>query len=464
MPNGRAFIRVSGSKQDEESQLADCERAADREGVTLTGEPFRLHAVSGYKPNKKHRDALDDALAAIESGDIQAIVVAHSSRLTRGEPDDVLMYGIQVRRAGGRIISHDETNFGNNDLAGRLVSMLAADENHKHSKDLSGHVTRKFRNEIDASGSFRGSIPDGYVVIGPKYRKALVPDVAGVRKHTSEEIAQVIRDAGNGVSTTKLAKRLGTNADVISKLLRKTVYSTGAYKIHRADGVTVVHRTTPLVTPDEQARALAGLAARLTGDNITPRAIRKDDLSGALYCLCGHPAGMYRGYGRKRQPRKDGSIPPRARRYVCKGCHKSVKADEADKSVNELMSSREVMFFEHVHVPGDDHSADLERVRLELAELGGRGLDDETEDQERTRLRAERKRLEDMPRIEPQTIRRVATRDGRMFTEADRWRELDNDGRRAWLTSGTIKIFAWAAGRPRGTVKVELHELDADDN
>jgi len=462
MTNGRAFIRVSGNTQDEESQLGDCQRAADREGVTLTGEPFRLHAVSGFKANKKHRDALDDALAVIESGEITAIVVAHSSRLTRGEPDDVLMYGIQVRRAGGRVISHDEPNFGNDDLAGRLVSMLAADENNKHSKDLSGHVNRKFRNTIDASGSFRGSVPDGYMVTGEKYAKKLVPDVAGVRKHTSAEIAQVIRDAGTGTSTTELGRRLGTNADVISKMLRNMVYSTGRYEVHRADGVTVTHRCEPLVEPHEQAAALAGLAARLTGDNVSSRRIVKRDLSGAVYCVCGHRVGMHRGYSGSGRIRKDGTASPTARRYVCKACGRSVDADYADSAVNELMSARTAFpWMTRQVIPGDSNAADLDRVKLEYRELSSRGLDFDTEDQERERLRAEIRRLESLPSTPARVITGVRyDHDGHELTEADRWLSLDNAGRRELLTNGEFRVVlrpAHSAGRrPTGAVAAEL--------
>ena len=169
------FIRVSGDTQDERSQIADCDRAAEREGLEFVLPDFQLHAVSGSKGEKRHLEALDRALAAIEAGQIRAIVVAHSSRLTRLDPDDAMMYAIRVRRANGRVYSWDEPNFGAPDKMSRLLSMLAMDDNHEYSKTLSGHVNRKFRNEVDANNGFRGGAPTGYVIAGEKYRKQLIP-------------------------------------------------------------------------------------------------------------------------------------------------------------------------------------------------------------------------------------------------------------------------------------------------
>jgi hypothetical protein len=77
------FIRVSGDTQDERSQVADRDRAAEREGLEFVLPDFQLHAVSGRKGVRKHLDALEAALDAVQTGQISAIVVAHSSRLTR---------------------------------------------------------------------------------------------------------------------------------------------------------------------------------------------------------------------------------------------------------------------------------------------------------------------------------------------------------------------------------------------
>ena len=490
MPWARV-IRVSGSSQDENSQRADCDRKASEVGLAMPhAREFPLHAVSAYSGKKRHLGMLDEVLTAIESGEIAAVVVAHSSRLDRRDPDVAAMYAMQVRVAGGRIFSADEPNFGEPTLTGRIVTLLAQEENHKHSQDLAGHVNRKFR-AMDADGSFRGAVPAGYMVVGEKWAKRLVPDVAGVRKrggkrkdkrvHTSKEITDAITDASTGTSTTKLGKRLGMTPDGVAKLLRHLVYSTGRYVIvsHRdcPEGaqcrkggerdalsrcVTFQHRTEPLVTPDVQARAIAGLEARLTGDNIRTRGQWRDDLSGVLWCgACDEVRNtdgnavqegrLYRywGNGGKRAP--DGRQYERVRRYRCVTCGKSVHGDNADTEVDKLMSERTGLWFRFVNVPGNDHSAELERVRIELSELGGRGLPREEMLAETSRLYDELERLEKLPKVAPSTRLEVADE-----SEGDRWRMLDPDGRREWLNAGEFRITARSSGNRDGSVAVKF--------
>lgn len=464
---GARLIRVSGDSQDERSQIRDCDIAAQREGVTIIREDFQLHAVSGYKGAKKHTDALEAVLAAIRAGELDCIIVAHSSRLTRRDPDEADLFALQVRMSGGRIISHDEQAYGAGDLMSKFTALMAHEENNKYSRDLSGHVNRKFRNEIDPNGGFRGSVPDGYMIVGEKYRKRLVPDVAGVRKHSAEEIANAIRDAASGTSTVRLGKRLGIGADAVSHIIRNPVYSTGRYVIvsHRecpanaecrkggertpdSQCVTVQHRTEPLdgLTPDEQAAAIAALDARRTYDKPSSREISHEDLSGAVFCVCGHHIGMHRHFSGK----------VRQRRYRCRECGRTVHADKTDAAVNDLMLSRtDMAWLDKWLIPGDDHSAELERVKLEYRELSSRGLDFDAEDIERDRLRAEIKRLESLPSTPARWAfgqRRDET--GQALNQADKWRELDNAGRRAWLTSGEFRI---TVSRPSyGGVLAEL--------
>ncbi|HXL92535.1 MAG TPA: hypothetical protein VN969_26670 [Streptosporangiaceae bacterium] len=77
----------------------------------------------------------------------------------------------------------------------------------------------------------------------------------------------------------------------------------------------------------------------------------KADLSGLLWCLaCSEirdddgnavqDGRLYRYFGGKTTPRADGSIPERVRRYRCQTCGKSVRADDADAEVDQLMGAR----------------------------------------------------------------------------------------------------------------------------
>lgn len=486
------FIRVSGDTQDEKSQVRDCDTVAGANGLEFVMPDFQLHAVSGSKGDKRHLAALGNALAAIRSGTICALVVAHSSRLTRLKPDEADLFALQVRMAGGRIYSHDEPHYGAGDLMSKFSALMAHEQNHAYSTTQGDHINRKFRNEIDAGGWFRGYPPAGYAVTGEKYKKALMPAtgrtdvprkrmvngekaVIMVTLPSAQDVRDAFTDATTGTGIKALGKRLGVTPDAVAKMLRNPVYGTGRYEVtsHRdcphdaackGDGksgtcahVTVAHRCEPLVDPDVQVAAIAALEARHTGDNVTSRSLRdgKGDFSGAV--LCGHCGGrMYRYFGGGR-PRADGTPVPRSRRYKCVSCPKSVHADNADTAVHDLMSAQRLPWMRARLIPGNDNSAALDRVIIELRELGGRGMDEAAEDAERTRLRAERRRLEGLPSIPARTVTEMVTRaDGAAITEGDHWDALGMAERREWLTGRDFSVLLTAAPGRTGAVIAEI--------
>ena len=464
-----SIIRVSGDGQDESSQRGSCQRAADREDLHIVRE-IPLHAVSGFKGDKRHLAAMADALNAVRTSEAQVIVVAHSSRAARLPHRDVVRWMWDVEDAGGRFVSDDEQSWAAGSTPMHDAwNVITAGENHKKSLDISAHVNRGFR-AMDDRGAFRGQPPAGYEAVGEERHKHLVPAASrrsvkrkrkGIQVTVTLPSAQDIRDAFNdaeSTSTVKLGKRLGFTPDGVAKLLRSRVYSSGQYPVRRKDGVTVVHKCEPLVKPEVQARAITAVERRHTGDNVSSRALAKDDYSGALWCGnpdCGR-ATMHRYYsdGRKN---KDGSRRPKVRRYLCRQCRKSVKADAADAAVNAFMAARKVEWLEPVWMPGNDYQADLDRVNLELRELPGRGLGDEEEDAERARLRAERGRLEALPRETGHWTGRLSG-----ISEGARWTGMVTSERRAWLVSGEFRIYVAAKPGRTGDATVELVYADGD--
>lgn len=464
-----SIIRVSGDGQDESSQRGSCKRAADREDLVIVRE-IPLHAVSGFKGDKRHLAALADALNAVRTGEAQAIVVAHSSRAARLPHRDVIRWQWDVEDAGGRFVSDDEASWAKGATPmDDAWSIMTAGENHKKSLDISAHVNREFR-AMDDRGAFRGQPPAGYEAVGEERHKKLVPapsrrNVKRKRKGTQVTVtlpsAQDIREAFNdaeAVSTVKLGQRLGMTADGVAKLLRSRVYSTGQYPVRRKDGVTVVHKCMPLVTPEVQTRAIEAVERRRTGDNVTSRALAKDDYSGALWCGnpdCGRTT-LHRYYsgGRKNSQGEKGPV---VRRYICRQCRKSVKADAADTVVNEFMCARNVEWLEPVWIEGNSYQADLDRVNLELRELSGRGLGDEEEDAERARLRAERGRLEVLPREAGHWVGRLTG-----ISEGARWAGMVTSEQRAWLVSGEFRVYVAAKPGRTGDVAVELVYTDGE--
>lgn len=232
----------------------------------------------------------------------------------------------------------------------------------------------------------------------------------------------------------------------------------GRYSVKRADGVTAVHRCDPLVTPAVQAAAITALEARRTGDNVTSRAIAKEDFSGALWCPCGTRTHRYYSGGRKRA---DGTVGPKLRRYVCKACGKSVNADAADAEVMEHFSSSLSPHIVMRLIPGDDNSAALERVQMELRELASRGLDEDEEDRLRASLRAEKRRLEGLPSTPARTVTEIARRaDGTVITEGDHWTSLAMDERREWLLRGELQAIVRTLPGRTGKVGLSVDYLE----
>ena len=102
-----------------------------------------------------------------------------SSRIDRREDLDLQAeFLIMVRRAGGRVESVREPEFGRTDRVSRLITMLAQDANAEYSRTLKGHIDAAMRTRA-AAGVFTGSEPWGAVPVGPKGgRKLVLTDAA----------------------------------------------------------------------------------------------------------------------------------------------------------------------------------------------------------------------------------------------------------------------------------------------
>jgi DNA invertase Pin-like site-specific DNA recombinase len=446
------LLRVSTRDQDPENQEVPTAEFIAHRGM-VPAETYKLKGASARKGQQV--PAVMKAIEDFKRGLYDTLVIRAIDRLDRRGA----RYGWQLLGelidAGVKVLSVADPELERIDtdpMAEAIVGMklsLARQEVDDKRRRIHDAMRR-----IDEAGGFRGSVPAGYMVTGDKYGKKLVPDLANQRgKGSFEEIAQAIRDAGTGTSTLKLGARLGMTADAVGKMLRNTTYSTGLYVVTRENGTKVAHRTTPAVDPGEQARAIAALEARRTGDNVSTR-INRDDYSTALFCwACLSPKGRMQRYFGGGKVMGDGRPSPRVRRYRCQNpeCGKSVRADDADLATDELMLSQPIPWMELVHVPGNDHAAELERVMIEMDALSGRRLSDEEDDAERQRLRAERDRLKALPIVRPSTKVVWGSK-----TWADHWRELDLDGKRTWLLGGAFRVIVRSAGDRSGAVEADI--------
>lgn len=450
------WIRVSSGSQSEESQIPVIDDKCAELGWEVIDRTFRLHDKSASKGEQQaEQDAAVDALAA---GEFDVLVCTESDRLDRRGPRAAYAFLWRLEVVAGRsdvVFVANDPKFGQDDIGSEILSTIRMAGARDEIKLKKRRINETFR-EMDANGAFRGQPPVGYEAVGVKYAMRLVPS------SRAQDIRDAFIDAAGDFSTTALGERLGMIPDAVSKMLKNKVYSTGRYEVHRHDGVVAVHRCEPLVTVAQQNAALEGLKRRRTGDNVSSRALTEDDYSGALWCPCGASTGMHRYFagGRKN---KNGTTSPKVRRYRCDGpdgCGKSVRADDADSEAEKEMRVLDNVPVLVTRVVNDaaGYKDELERVILELRELPLRGLDDDQEDAEKTRLRAERDRLKPLAEAEGErrTVSEILRReDGSIVTHGQRWAALDMAGRRIALTR-ELKITVQSLGDRSGRVKAEV--------
>jgi hypothetical protein len=124
-----------------------------------------------------------------------------------------------------------------------------------------------------------------------------------------------------------------------------------------------------------------------------------------------------------------------------KGCGNMILAASADALVDEVMARLDRPVTEWRRVKGHNHDAELEDNRLALSDLVNQGLDDDTEDEARAALRAERKRLQSLPAVPDRWIP-VETGE----TYASQWTALAPAARRAWLKRYAPRLYAGKPG------------------
>lgn len=166
------WFRVSTNGQTEDNQVPEVDGHIGQRGYEVA-RTFRLHDVSAS--NGKQEPALAEVVADMAAGRYTVLVVAHSSRIDRREDLDLqVSFLTAVRAAGGRVESVREPQFGQTDLAGRIVTLVSQHANAEYSRTLKEHIGAAMRARA-AEASFIGSEPWGAVSVGPKGSKYLVP-------------------------------------------------------------------------------------------------------------------------------------------------------------------------------------------------------------------------------------------------------------------------------------------------
>jgi DNA invertase Pin-like site-specific DNA recombinase len=476
-------VSTDSTRQDFASQTTDL-KTFIRAGSFRVVKVLRFEA-SAYKG--KHEAQLSEIKADVAAGLYRTILAAMSSRYERRGAKAALRFALDLDDAGARVVAVDDAGYGDmSSEMGIIGTVLKAKSNFDYSNDISKNVSRKFR-EMDARGAWRGMPPAGYQVRGEKWGKYLEPHpVTGPEVTWAFSCLQSTPVISRRFRAVNAAHAIGTRvtpkgrirpkydddyrplpetADGVGKMLRNEAYATGKWPL--PDGEHH-HVADALVSPSQRNASLAALTARRTGDNVTSRAIPKDDFSGALRCAW-DGGRMYRYFGGNRK-RADGSRGPKVRRYACETCQRSVNAEVADRKVNARMAADSFLWVVPVPV---DPGAERDRKIL--------GLEDELEILGKTARtegwsRAERRAREDSVYDQIDKLREfqpdpmwyradvMTDSQGRSLTRGDQWEAMSPAERRDLLASGTVVFEVKAAPGRMGDVEVDASgEYFGDD-
>jgi site-specific DNA recombinase len=409
------LVRVSSDAQDERNQDADTDRHIAAEGYHVARE-VRLHDKSAYKGEQE--PALLEILDDIRAGRYTVVVVAHSSRIDRRDPDIAMLWTLQVRMAGGRVESVREPEYGKSDLGGRLMTLLSQEANHKYSKDLSDNI-KAAHNRSRANGAYvSGVAPFGYKIVGERYNKRLEHSEHAALMR--EVFARVTEGHSLGAVAQWVAGQTGRRVwpATVMNWISNPAYKGFVCKRIQTKGThhygAVVHECPPIVTPAEWDAANSSLKSR--SRKVTAR--KSAMLTGVLLCgNCG--AKMYRIEG------------PSGWKYSCKrtpiagGCGNLTSRDVTDKLCIELVSGMDAKLVTEVLVPGKNYETEIHAIVMQLQ---GLNLRDKADRAKQAELLDEMDRLEALP-IEDDRIDLVESD----RTIADEFQSLDEDERNNWL-------------------------------
>jgi len=345
---------------------------------------------------------------------------------------------------------------------------VAAERAYEERQEIIERVTRELE-ALEEAGKLVGRPSFGYASVGDKYDRRLVPTDEG-----RIYIPLIYQHYIEGWSLDKIAKWLN-GEDVrpvsgvwwprsIAGLIKNPVYKGHRCKrevippdeVEERDGKVIryrygdiwvetprwqygrtVHRCEALVDAATWKRANEALVTRPRRGHIEPE--NRAMLAAALYCPhCedspmyrrralsrGRPYFYYRCFGRGSERRS---------------CGNAVRVELVDAAVNEIMVSTfdvPVMRYEIVYGNEAEIEAELECIKFELSQLGKLGLNDEEEDAERARLRAERDRVVGAELVEDR-VELVETDD----TYLELWERLDAPERGPWLAEHGFRLTA----------------------
>lgn len=308
--NAGIYCRLSyaddGTEERMERQEADCRQVGDRLSWPISeGHIFRDPARSAWQRNRK-RPGWDAMLTAVESGQIDALIVYHGDRLIRQPYDLERLIGIADSK-GVRIASVSGTrNLDSPD--DRFILRIEAAQACRESDNTSRRVRRAARSRAEKGRpSGGGKRAFGFEADGVTQRAAEVEVLAGAvdRLLSGQSDGGVLRWM-NSVSTTSQGNPWQ------SKSLRNILERPRIAGLIAHNGELYPAAWEPVISVETWADVQA-LMRRRALEHPYPGRERRYLLSGVAVCPTGHTLQPKPSGGRNR---------PEARLYWCKtqGC------------------------------------------------------------------------------------------------------------------------------------------------
>ena len=203
--------RVAGREHliSPELQQARIQAFADIRGWTVEMLPPELDVSGG----KVSRPVLDSAIARIEAGEAEGVIVSQIDRLSRMQMASALGVIERIESAGGQVVAVAE-NVDPTTPEGRMSRnvflSLAAMQRERNAEALADAKARAVRLGIWPTNT----VPYGYVK-GPDRR--LVPG-------DTEPVVQMFRDRAAGKSWRECAAPTGLGLSTVAKIVRNRVY------------------------------------------------------------------------------------------------------------------------------------------------------------------------------------------------------------------------------------------------
>jgi hypothetical protein len=425
-PNGEPWKHVATAADYKRGTVPPWNRPNLRKFVTDHGSMAEYDAIVAIKTDRISRGTDEDF------SQIEAWASTHGKKLIIVGPDGGIQYPAR----------HD-SDFWQWTATKR--------QSRKEWEDIRDRSMNR-QADLIARKRLVGRPSFGYQVVGTKYDKTLAPTDVG-RKYVPE----IFQRVAVGHTLLSVAKWLDSEGvkpnsregvkwspQSISQIIRSWVYLGQRRacpivdgKVQRGKGETLLE-FDPVVDEDLWLKANQRLDIATRGGKRGPVNGEKPLLSGALQCgNCDSPmykikprryAVSYRCHGKMPQP---------------KGCGTMVPMELLDSIVDESMRSDHRVMLKTEFVPGENHDAEIAKIRLKLRDLPTRNLSEDEEDAERARLRTEKRRLESLPTTAPDWKPVIVTDDqGNPVTYAAKWDSSDLAGKREMLKEMRI-TFRW---------------------